>query len=223
MTAKTIIYRERLGDVLRCLPAAKFLADKGHEVFIDCYEQYAGVFDMVSYCQRGNKGDQIDLQIWPNRYDAFMKSRKPWHDFVYDHPEIKDAEKTNIVLDKLDEKPAKGLPETYNLVAPFGISQSDYRNPLLIIKDARQQLGKDNFYVLTPPDIKIQGLDTYTAPSVAEMAKAIRGAENFWGINSSPMILASAVRQGKETMLFPERNEFAVQNVWDFDGLIKAD
>ena len=63
MTAKNIIYRERLGDVLRCLPAAKFLADKGHEVFIDCYEKYAGVFEMVSYCKRGNKGDKIDLEI----------------------------------------------------------------------------------------------------------------------------------------------------------------
>jgi hypothetical protein len=223
MTAKTIIYRERLGDVLRCLPAAKFLADKGHEVFIDCYEQYAGVFDMVSYCQRGNKGDQIDLQIWPTRYDAFMKSRKPWHDFVYDHPEIKDAEKTNIVLDRLDEKPAKGLPETYNLVAPFGISQSDKRNPVDIVTRAMKDLGKENLYVLTPPDIKIQGLNTYTAPSVSEMAKAIRGAEHFWTINSSPAILASAVRKDKKTGFFPERNEFAIQNVWEFDGLIRFD
>jgi hypothetical protein len=37
------------------------------------------------------------------------------------------------------------------------------------------------------------------------------------------MILASAVRREKETMFFPERNQFAVQNVWDFDGMIKAD
>jgi hypothetical protein len=223
MIAKTIIYKERLGDVLRCLPAAKLLADRGNEVFIDCYDQYAGVFDMVSYCKQGNQGDQIDLQIWPTRYDAFRASRKPWHDFVYDHPEIKDANKTNIILDRLDKKPARGLPENYNLVAPFGASQSDYRNPLLIIKNARQQLGKDNFYVLTPPEIKIEGLDTYTAPSVLEMAKAIRGAENFWAINSSPMILASAVRSGKETMFFPQRNGFEADNVWDFDGLIKAD
>ena len=223
MTAKTIIYRERLGDVLRCLPAAKFLADKGHEVFIDCYEQYAGVFEMVSYCKRGNKGDQIDLEIWPTRYEAFMASKIPWHDFVYSHPEIKDADKTNIVLDLLDDKPAKGLPEKYNLVAPFGISQSDRRDPFTLIKDARQQLGKDNFYVLTTADIRIAGLDTYTASSVAEMAKAIRGAENFWGINSSPMILASSVRREKETMFFPERNQFAIQNVWDFKGMIRGD
>lgn len=224
MTAKTIKYSQRLGDVLRCLPAAKFLSDKGHEVFIDCFAQYQGVFEMTSYVKAGHRqGDIIDLEIWPNQYEAFIKSRKTWHDFVYSHPEIKGADKTNIVLDKLGSDRIKGMPDKYNLVAPFGISQSDKRNPIEIIVEARRQMGEKNFFVLTPPGMAIDGLDCYTAPTIKDMAKVIRDAEGFWAVNSSPVILASSVRRGKETMFFRERGAHEVQNVWQFDGLVMAD
>jgi hypothetical protein len=223
MSVKTIKYSQRLGDVLRCLPAAKYLADQGHEVFFDCFEQYHGVFDLVSYVKAGSKEDVLDLEIWPNRYNDFIKSRKTWHDFVYSHPEIKDADKTNIILDKLDDKPAEGLPETYNLVAPFGISQTFYRNPLSLIQDAVKELGKESVFVLCPPDIKIQGLNTYTAQSVEQMVKAIRGADQFLAVNSSPIIIASAVRRGKESRFWGEKNEAEVQNVFHFNGLTRVD
>jgi UDP:flavonoid glycosyltransferase YjiC (YdhE family) len=223
MSVKTIKYLQRLGDVLRCLPAAKHLADQGHEVFFDCFDQYHGVFDLVSYVKAGSKGDVLDLEIWPNRYSDFIKSRKNWHDFVYSNPEIKEADKTNIVLDRLDDKPAEGLPETYNLVAPFGISQTFYRNPLTLIQDAVKELGKESVFVLCPPDIKIQGLNTYTAQSVEQMVKAIRGAGQFWAVNSSPIIIASAVRRGKESRFWGEKNEAEVQNVFHFEGLTRMD
>jgi len=171
----------------------------------------------------GSNGDVLDLEIWPNRYNEFMKSRKNWHDFVYSHPEIKEADKTNIVLDKLDDKPAEGLPETYNLVAPFGISQTFYRNPLTLIQDAVKELGKESVFVLCPPDIKIQGLNTYTAQSVEQMVKAIRGAGQFWAVNSSPIIIASAVRREKESRFWGEKNESEVQNVFNFQGLVRMD
>ena len=223
MSVKTIKYTQRLGDVLRCLPAAKYLTDQGHEVFFDCFEQYHGVFDLVSYVKAGSKGDVLDLEIWPNRYNNFIKSRKNWHDFVYSNPEIKDADKTNIILDKLDDKPAEGLPESYNLVAPFGISQTFYRNPLTLIQDAVKELGKESVFVLCPPDIKIQGLNTYTAQSFEQMAKAIRGADQFLAVNSSPIIIASAVRRGKESRFWGEKNESEVQNVFHFEGLVRVD
>jgi hypothetical protein len=223
MSVKTIKYSQRLGDVLRCLPACKYLADQGHEVFFDCFDQYHGVFDLVSYVKAGSKGDVLDLEIWPNRYSDFIKSRKNWHDFVYSNPEIKEADKTNIVLDRLDDKPAEGLPETYSLVAPFGISQTFYRNPLALIQDAVKEFGKDNVFVLCPPDIKIQGLNTYTAQSVEQMVKAIRGADQFWAVNSSPIIIASAVRRGKESRFWGEKNESEVQNVFHFQGLVRMD
>jgi len=220
---KTIKYSQRLGDILLCLPAAKFLADQGHEVFFDCLPQYHSVFDLVSYVKAGSKGDIIDLEIWPNKYEEYRKSKKTWMDFVYSHPEIKGADKTNILLDKLDEKAAEGLPETYNLVAPFGISQGHKNNPLEIITRARTEMGKENFYVLCPPEMKIQGLDTYTAQSVEQMAKAIRGADVFWAINSTPIVLASAVRKDKNTGFFPQKNEWETDNIFDFEGMIKLD
>jgi len=224
MSAKTIKYSQRLGDVLRCLPAAKHLADQGHEVFFDCLAQYHSVFELTSYVRAGHrKGDIIDLEVWPNKYEAYRKSKRSWTDFVYSHPEIKDADKTNIVLDKLDDEPASELPETYNLVAPFGLSQGYYRNPLELIVRARQTMGKDNFYVLCPADIKIDGLNTYTAPSVEQMAKAIRGATDFWAINSTPIILASATRRDKRTGFFSQKNEWETDNIFPFEGLVSMD
>jgi len=227
MQPKVIKYQQRLGDVLRCLPACKYLADQGHGVLFDCFEQYHGVFDMVSYAKPMGaipfNADIIDLEIWPTRYGQFIKSKKPWHEFVYSDPRIKDADKTNIVLDRLDEKSALGLPGKYNLIAPFGLSQTHKRNPLELIQAAAKELGKDNIIILCPQDIQIQGLKTYTAPSVEQMAKAIRGADEFWAINSSPIILASAVRRDKESRFWGEKNEAEVQNVFHFEGLVRMD
>lgn len=221
---RTIKYSQRLGDVLRCLPACKYLADQGHEVFFDCFAQYHGVFEMTSYVKAGHRqGLVIDLEIWPNRYEEFIKSKKTWHDFVYSHHSIKDADKTNIILDKLDKAPADGLPEKYNLIAPFGISQTYKRNPLELIQTAARELGKDNIIILCPPEFQIQGLNTYTAPSVEQMVKAIRGADEFWSVNSSPIIIASAVRREKESRFWGEKNNGEVQNVFEFEGLIRMD
>jgi len=223
MSAKTIKYSQRLGDVLRCLPAAKHLADQGHEVFFDCFPQYHGVFDLVHYVTDGSKGDVLDLEIWPNKYEAYRKSRKTWTEFVYAHPDIKGAEAKNIVLDKLGEERVSGLPDQYHLIAPFGISQGYRRNPLELIQDAAKQLGKDKIVILCPPEFQIQGLQTFTAPSVEQMAKAIRDAEEFWCINSAPVVIASAVRRGKETRFWGVKNEWEVDNIFEFDGLLRMD
>lgn len=227
MQPKVIKYQQRLGDVLRCLPACKYLADQGHEVLFDCFEQYHGVFDMVSYAKPMGaipfNADIIDLEIWPLRYAQFIKSRKPWHEFVYSEPKIKGADKTNVILDRLDKEPALGLPEKYNLIAPFGISQTYKRNPLELIQKAAKELGKDNIIILCPSEFQIQGLKTYTAPSVEQMVKAIRGADEFWAVNSSPIIIASAVRKDKESRFWGEKNDAEVQNVFHFEGLVRMD
>lgn len=227
MQPKIIKYQERLGDVLRCLPACKYLADQGHRVLFDCLEQYHGVFEMVSYVKPLDAipfdAEIIDLQIWPTRYADFIMAKKPWHDFVYSDPRIKKAERTNIVLDLLGKERAIGLPEKYHLIAPFGISQTHKRNPLLMIQDAAKELGRDNIVVLCPPEIRIEGLKTFTAPSVEQMAKAIRDADEFWAINSSPVILASSVRGGKETKFWGEKGDAEIQNVFWFEGLLRMD
>ena len=227
MPTKIIKYQQRLGDVLRCLPACKHLADQGHEVLFDCFEQYHGVFEMVSYAKPLGKtsfdAEIIDLEVWPNKYVEYRQSRKTWTDFVYSHPEIKDADKTNIILDRLNAERACGLSEKYNLIAPFGISQGYQRNPLELIQLAVRELGKDNIIILCPPDFQIQGIATYTAPSVEQMAKAIRDADQLWAINSTPIILASAARRSKESRFWGQKNEWETDNIFEFEGLVRMD
>lgn len=220
MTAKTIKYSQRLGDIIRCLPACKYLADQGHEVFFDCLPQYHGIFEMVSYVKVGNKGDVIDLEIWPNKYQEYRFSGKTWTEFVYAHPEINKADPKDILFDKLDDAPAKGLPETYNMVAPFGISQGHKRDPLQIIVEARKKCGGDNFLVLCQGGTEIKGLQTYTAPSIPELARAIRGAEEFWSIDSGQMAIAAGVRKEKKVVYFPQTIEpFAKDNIFIWDSV----
>lgn len=179
---------------------------------------------MTSYVKAGHRqGEVIDLEVWPDRYEAYRKSRKTWTDFVYSDPRIKDADKTNIILDTLGQERAESLPEKYNLVAPFGISQGYPRNPLELIQTAAKELGKDNIIILCPPEFQIQGLRTYTAPSVEQMAKAVRDADEFWAINSAPVCLASAVRRDKETRFWGVKNEWEVDNIFEFDGLVRMD
>ena len=182
---------------------------------------------MVSYAEPMGAipfdAEIIDLQIWPTRYLDFIKSKKPWHDFVYSDPRINKADRTNIVLDLLGEGKPLGLPEKYHLIAPFGISQTYRHNPLSIIQEAARELGKDNIIILCPPEVRIEGLKTYTAPTIEQMAKAIRDADQFWAINSSPVILASAVRRGKETRFWGEKGDAEVQNVFWFEGLARMD
>lgn len=227
MPTKIIKYQQRLGDVLRCLPACKHLADQGHEVLFDCFEQYHGVFDMVSYVKPIKAirldAEILDLEVWPNKYVEYRQSRKSWTDFVYAHPSIKDSDKTNIILDRLDSQKAFGLPEKYHLIAPFGISQGYPRNPIELIQMAVKELGKESIIVLCPPQIKIDGLKTYTAESVEQMAKAIRDAEQFWAINSAPVCLASATRRGRETRFWGVKNEWEVDNIFEFEGLVRMD
>ena len=56
------------------------------------------VQDLVDYCRElEGQGEIIDLEIWPDRYEAFIKSKKAWHDFVYFDARIKDAD---IVVDE---------------------------------------------------------------------------------------------------------------------------
>jgi len=210
--------------VIRCLPACKYLADQGHEVFFDCFAQFHGLFEIVSYVKAGHRqGIEIDLEVWPNKYLEYRNSKKTWTDFVYADPRIKDADKTNIVIDRLGQEKALGLSDEYHLIAPFGISQGYQRNPIDFIQNAVKELGKDKIVILCPPEFEIHGLKTYTAPSIEQMARAIRDADEFWCINSAPVCIASAVRKGKETKFWGVKNEWEVDNIFNFDGLVRVD
>lgn len=219
----TLVYNERLGDVLRMLPAAKYLHEQGQgPVFVKCFEQYKTALDCVSYASWTDReqGEGIDLQIWPHRYDAFRASGRSWMDFVYADPRIAGADRT-IVLDALADGPPEGLPERYNLLCSQGISQGYRYEQHRVMQAAHHYLGSF-LYVHMPCNCKF-GVPSWSARDVPELARAIRHADKMLCINSAPAILASAVRRGRETFFLPQKGEWVQDNCDPWPGRIDLD
>lgn len=219
---KTIVYHQRLGDVLQCLPAARYLAQHD-EVQIECLPQYARVMDLVSYATwvapGEGTGERIDLEIWPNRYNAFRHSGLSWMDFVYQHPAIAKADR-KIVLDCVPDGPPDGLPERYNLLSPLGISQGWNYPTLDILHKADEVIGD---YVILCEKKYFFHRRHWSAGSIVEMAQAIKHAELFMSINSAPIVLASALRQNRPTYFLPQKEQWAQDNVAPWPGRVDVE
>jgi hypothetical protein len=212
----TLAYDQRLGDVLRMLPAARHLSRQG-PVFIRCFDQYRTAMDCVTYARFTSQpvGEVLDRQIWPNRYDLFRASGMSWMDFVYDHPRLHGADRT-LVLDNLPDGPPPGLPETYNLLCPHGISQGFRYPDDQILQAARHHLG--SFVTLVMPPATRPG--EWAAASVPDLARALRHAARVLCINSAPAILCSAVRRGRETFFLPQLGRWDQDNCDPWPGRI---
>lgn len=218
----TLVYWERLGDVLRMLPAAKHLAESGEEVFIACSPRYSGVLDLVTYAKwtPEPKGEIIDLQIWPTRYEKFRESGKSWMDFVYSDPRISAADRT-VVLDNLPNRSASGLPVGVNLLAPHGVSQGFEYPVHWSIDRAKEQMH--DFVLMHDFCNCFYTVPHWSAPSIADLALAIRDAGLFMCINSAPAILASALRQGRPTYFLPQQGTWAQDNCDPWPGRMDWD
>lgn len=219
---KTIVYHQRLGDVLQCLPAARHLAQHD-EVQIECLPQYAGVMDLVSYATwvapGEGTGERIELEIWPNRYNAFRQSGLSWMDFVYQHAAIAEADR-KIVLDRVPDGPPDGLPERYNLLSPLGISQGWNYPTLDILHKADEVIGD---YVIMCEKKYYFHRRHWSAGSIVEMAQAIKHADLFMSINSAPIVLASALRQNRLTYFLPQKEQWAQDNVAPWPGRVDVE
>jgi hypothetical protein len=221
---KTIVYHQRLGDVLQCLPAARYLAQHD-EVQIECLPQYAGVMDLVSYATwvapGEGTGERIELEIWPNRYNAFRQSGLSWMDFVYQHPAIAEADR-KIVLDRVPDGPPVGLPDKYNLLAPHGISHGWHYPLNKIMQKAEEMIG--SYFLMHAPCHCYYSVPHWSAGSIVEMAQAIKHANLFMAINSAPIVMASALRQdGKETFYLPQKGQWAQDNVAPWPGRVDVE
>jgi hypothetical protein len=182
------------------LPLAKHLHDKGSEVLFECKEEYKDIFNCVSYVKYKpidamyqNIDFIFNRQIWPWLYDEYRKSGLKWERFVYGSF-CEEAIGQKIILDILPE--AKPIEE-YNLVAPFGISQVNRVEPTMVIKKALRMYGLNEMLVLCPTKEIAEGLvgcRGHHCESIVEMISLIKNAKNFLGINSSPAVIASAVR-----------------------------
>jgi hypothetical protein len=193
-----IQYHERLGDVLRILPWAKYLHERGHEVFIECMDQYADILRCVTYAKHkkiGATAERFDIiynrQVWPVLHAEYRKSRKSWEDFVFGES-APEAVGKRIVLDSVPEGPDLG---SYSIVAPFGFSQIVKHDPVKVIHRAADMYGVEGLIVLRPPEVEVGRARSITCEKIYHMAHIIAKAKHFLGINSSPALIASAVRE----------------------------
>jgi len=219
----TLVSDQRLGDVLRMLPAAKYLHEQGRgPVFVKCLEQYKSALDCVTYAQwtDRDKGEVICPQIWPDRYEAFRASGQSWMDFVYSDPRIAGADR-QIVLDALPDGPPEGLPEKYNLLAAQGISQG-YRYPMHQVMQAGSHYLGPYVFLHMPCNCKFN-VPSWSARNIPDLARAIRHADKMLCINSAPAILASSVRRDRETYFLPQKGEWTQDNCDPWPGRIDLD
>ena len=200
-------YHQRLGDVVRMLPVAKLLADRGDEVYFECKDEYADILKCTTYVKHKkidasyeNFDFVFNREVWPLLYDEYRASGQRWEEFVFGQ-QYPEAVNKRIVFDNIWMGRDMGV---YDLVAPFGISQIVRHDPVSVIKKAISMYGKDNLVVLCPPELDINGLTAISCSSVAYMPFLIQKARNFLGINSAPSAIASAVRDSYD--LIPTGN-----------------
>jgi hypothetical protein len=224
-----INYQLRLGDIVACFPAAKFLADQGNEIFFSCMETYHPIFENISYCRplppsafkTKHSFDRFyDLQIHRDEYDRYRESKLPWRDYVYGkYPELVEAKETRPIFDRIKSISHYGLPKRFALAAPFGISQS-YRIDLDWFFETYSGLIKEPLplYVLTPfgKKVKEKWGKPLHARSIADLPGLIQSATEFMTINSAPNIIAGGVREnyyhvyvpgfgGQDNLYFPNQ------------------
>lgn len=193
-----IQYHERLGDVLRILPLARYFTEKENDVYIECKDEYADILKCVTYAKHKRIDDRYDgfdkvinRQVWPLLYEEYRKSGKWWEDFVFGEL-APEAVGERILLDNPFLGPDLG---DYNIVAPFGISQIIRHDPIEVIRKAVKMYGSENLIVLCPPEITIGGIRSISCGKLYYMPHLIANAGHFLGINSSPALIASAVRE----------------------------
>jgi hypothetical protein len=204
MSRVLIIYRQRLGDIVGCFPAARYLAEAGHEVEFCCLPQYHSIFRSVSYCRpvglealnhRSDYERVYDLEITRGEYDAYRASRLKWCDYVYaKYPDLAPARDERPHFDRLPSISDYQLPESYALAAPFGISQVTQVNADWFRQQC-QALLSDRWYILTDrPNRTVDWGAPLHARSLEDLPALIAGASVFVTINSAPNVIASGVR-----------------------------
>ncbi len=207
MKTLRIIYHMRLGDVVRCLPIAKYFADRGWLVEIETLPEYHGVQALVSYCDFIDAGNKplhrpqdrtLDLQIWPHRADDFEASGKTWQEYIPTlFPEGPQIDFNRILFDRLPPTPDRITEEA--LCFPQGYSQRFAHHPGVIF-DVAHQLFKGVPVVAMGPSYHME-------PSIFEYAQRIQRARHVLTINSSASIFASAVRASWHHVVSRHPNE----------------
>ena len=189
MKPKIIVYHERLGDILRCIPLAKHFTLQGHSVFIECYPAYHDIGWCIQWAElvapgKAPEGERIDLQIWPHRFDDFTRSGLNWMDYVYrDYPEV------NRQIELMAGGDCPDWVREAALVFPNGYSQRKPPNPQGVILQAHQLFPGVPVCVIGKAN-----LGCYELPNTRVLADWIAAAKHVLTVNTAASIIASAVR-----------------------------
>lgn len=190
---------------------------------MECLPQYASALDLISYAKwvapGEGEGEILDFQIWPKRYNEYRNSGKAYVDFLYDHPALHGVDR-QIVLDCVPDGPPPGLPDQYNLLAPMGISLA-WNYPTLYIQQKATELMSD--YIIMCEKQYYFHKRHWTAENVVQMAQAIKHADKFMTINSSPAVLASALRRDRPTFFLPQKEQWAQDNIAPWPGRVDVE
>lgn len=191
-----LVYHLRLGDIARCLPIAKYFSDRGNNVYFECNPEYHGLFAMVDYCRpiapwadRAAFDRVIDLQIWPDKFQAYNKGDKDWGDFVYSlFPEGQDIDRQIVLHSPAIITP----PEIKNMLIcfPTGYSQRNKIEPRTVVYAAHMVAEGKPVLCVGKKEHRLTEFG-----SIEYMCAYIRDAGDVFTINTSASILASAFRK----------------------------
>jgi UDP:flavonoid glycosyltransferase YjiC (YdhE family) len=187
---KIIVYHERLGDILRCVPLAKHFWAQGYRVFIECLPAYHDLGGNLLFCDlvapgEAPEGERIDLQIWPHRFKEFTESGLNWMDFVYrDYPDV--PRQIDLSYNAGDTPP---WVDEAVLVFPNGYSQRNPPNPRAVILQAHKLFPGRPVCVIGKAD-----LGCHELPTIGELIDWIAAAKHVLTVNTAASIIASAVR-----------------------------
>ena len=228
MSRVLLVYRQRLGDIVGCLPAAKYLADAGKQVEFCCFPQYHSIFRNVSYCRpvglealaHPHDYDRVyQLEITRREYDAYRASKIKWRDYIYGkYEELKPARDEAPHFDQLPDISPYSLPDRFALAAPEGISQVTKIDEDWFENQCRS-LSQDPWYILTsrPEEHRTDWGRPLYAASLDHLPALIARATTFVTINSAPNIIASGVRSSWHLVREPG---FGGQDNYDAPGQI---
>ena len=203
MKTLRIIYHMRLGDVVRCLPIAKYFADRGWYVELETLPEYHGVQDLVSYCALVPPGlwtvpnRKLDLQVWPRRAPDFEASGLTWQQYVYRlFPEGAEIDPLAIVFDRL---PKSNRVADEALCFLTGYSQRC--NP----PEERTLYVAHKLFPGVP--VLAIGPNYHMEKTVFDYARRVQEAAHVLTINSSASIICSAVRESWHHVVSKHPNE----------------
>jgi hypothetical protein len=192
-------YHQRLGDIIQCLSMCRQLARQGHEMYLECNQEYHTIFRICPYVMpifpgqappRGFRFDHvIDPQIWPQRYYQYRASKQKWWEFTTSlHPLLGGLTWQSPFLENVLPVSPWVKPESFCLIAHTGFSQVPAIDPQNVVALA-QRLHP----TLIPLTIGIKG--RYRTTDLCDLVSFVQKAGAVVTINTSVDFMADSLRE----------------------------